>query len=149
MIYSQATSKSDSSVAASWAMCGTSMLQELCMHKLAEFNSNGIQHMHISRRLLHTTLYIQPPKLILTGRFVVKKKNILALWTKPESTMYTLDRLTWDDTVKVSVILLDGQTATLVCHRSRPPPPTTNLALSPGPTQILSHSRGKKKTAGR
>ena len=45
------------------------------MHKLAEFNSNGIQHMHISRRLLHTTLYIQPPKLILTGRFVVRKKH--------------------------------------------------------------------------
>ena len=45
------------------------------MHKLAEFNSNGIQHMHISRRLLHTTLYIQPPKLILTGRFVVRKKT--------------------------------------------------------------------------
>ena len=78
--------------------------------------------MHISCRLLHNTLYIQPPKLILTGRFVVKK-NILALWTKPEST---LDRLTWDDMVKVSVILPDGQTTTLVCHRSRPPPPTTN-----------------------
>ena len=31
--------------------------------------------MHISRRLLHTTLYIQPPKLILTGRFVVKKQH--------------------------------------------------------------------------
>ena len=45
------------------------------MHKLVEFNSNGIQHMHISRRLLHTTLYIQPPKLILTARFVVKKTS--------------------------------------------------------------------------
>ena len=83
--------------------------------------------MHISRRLLHTTLYIEPPKLILTGRFVLKIYiYILALWTKPESTMYTLDRLTWDDMVKVSVILPDGQTATLVCHRSRPQPPITN-----------------------
>ena len=80
--------------------------------------------MHISRRLLHTTLYIQPPKLILTGRSVVKK--ILVLCIKPESTIYTLDRLTWGDTVKVSFILPDGQTTTLVCHRSRPQPPTTN-----------------------
>ena len=40
--------------------------------------------------------------------------------------MYTLHTLTWGDTVKVSVILPDGQTTTLVCHRSRPPPPTTN-----------------------
>ena len=82
--------------------------------------------MHISRRLLHTTLYIQLPELILAGRFVVRKKNFLALWTKAESTMYTLDRLTWVDMVKVSVILPDGQTSTLVCHRSRPQPPTTN-----------------------
>ena len=52
------------------------------MHKLAEFNSNGIQHMHISRRLLHTTLYIQPPKLILTGRFVVRKQQHPGLMDK-------------------------------------------------------------------
>ena len=52
------------------------------MHKLVKLNSNGVQHMHISRRLLHTTLYIQPPKLVLTGRFVVKKKNIPGLMYK-------------------------------------------------------------------
>ena len=83
---------------------------------------NGMQHMHISCRLLHTTLHVQPPKLILTGRFV--KKNLPGLMDKTRKHMYTLHKLTSNDTVKVSIILPDGQTATLVCHRRRPPPPT-------------------------
>ena len=87
--------------------------------------------MHISRRLLHTTLYIHPPKLILAARFVVKKYP--GLMDKTRKHMYTLHRFTWDDMVKESSILPDGQTTTLVCHRPGAghhlPPPTYNASV--------------------
>ena len=60
---------------------------------------------------------------------------------KTRKHMYTLDGLTWGDTVKVSVILPDGQT-TLVCHRSRPPPPTPTHKASVVHTVVLKWKHG-------
>ena len=102
---------------------------------------NGMQHMHISCRLLHTTLHVQPPKLILTGRFV--KKNLPGLIDKTRKHMYTLHKLTSNDTIKVSIILPDGQTATLVCHRRRPPPPTPTHKASAVYPVVLKWKHGR------
>ena len=54
----------------------------------------------------------------------------------------TLDRLTRGDRVRVSIILPDGQTTTLVCHRSRPPPPTPTHNASVVHTVVLKWKHG-------